>query len=245
MLNQTFDPGDLGTVGLLVLLEGVLSIDNALILGVLAGRVPRQLANKALAYGLAGALVFRLLAVGLAAYLLRFSALKPIGALYLVYLVIRRFFFKPSRPRRQVGGAAPEDSPAAFWKSVLVIELTDLSFAVDNVLAAVALVGPPPRSSPPGSLHPKLWVIFTGGMLGVVLTRFAAAACIGLIRRFPRLDACAYWVVLLVACKLGLEWLGVDFQAGGRAPFWIFWSALVATVLVGFIPRRAGGARSV
>jgi YkoY family integral membrane protein len=235
-LGQTFDPSDVGTIGLLVLLEGTLSVDNALVLGVVAARVPAHVAGKALAYGLGGAFIFRLIAVVLASFLLRWSFLKPVGALYLVYLFVRRFFFPPRRPV----GKIPGDGEASFWRSVLVIELTDMTFAVDNVLAAVALVGPAPAATGAGQVHPKLWVILTGGMLGVILTRFAASACIGLLRRFPRLDACAYCIVLLVACKLGLEWMGIDFQDSHRAPCWAFWGLLAACLGVGFLPRRAG-----
>ena len=50
---------DLGVVGLLILLEGVLSIDNALVLGLLAKRLPKEQQSKALTYGLVGAFVFR------------------------------------------------------------------------------------------------------------------------------------------------------------------------------------------
>jgi YkoY family integral membrane protein len=230
MLNQTFEFEDLGTVGLLVLLEGVLSVDNALVLGVLANRVPRNMASRVLAYGLAGAFIFRLLAVALATYLIEFSAIQPIGAAYLLYLVIRRFFFKPPKKEPNIEGNAP------FWRTVFVIELTDMAFAVDNVLAAVALVGPAPGGSK--GLHPKLWVILTGGMMGVILTRFAATVCIGLMRKFPRLDASAYLIVLLVACKLGLEWLGLDFESTHQAPFWVFWTLLIGILMVGFLARR-------
>jgi YkoY family integral membrane protein len=233
-LGQTFDASDVGTIGLLVLLEGVLSVDNALMLGVLAARVPAAMAGKALAYGLGGAFIFRLVAVGLATFLIRWSFLRPLGAAYLIYLFARRFFWPVWRVAKKIDGEAE----GSFWRSVAAIELTDMAFAVDNVLAAVALVGPPPAGLAAGQLHPKLWVILTGGMLGVILTRFAAAACLKLLRRFPRLDACAYWIVLLVACKLGLEWMGMDFHDSREAPMWVFWGLLAICLGVGFVPRR-------
>ena len=61
-----------------------------------------------------------------------------------------------------------------------MIELTD----IESILAAMALVGAPPagHSGP----HPELWVVITGGMLGIVLVRFAALLFIKLLDRFPR-----------------------------------------------------------
>jgi YkoY family integral membrane protein len=232
-LHQTFDPADLGTVGLLVLLEGSLSLDNALILGLMAGRLPPRQARQALAIGLIAAFVFRLAAVLLATYLLYLPAIQLAGAAYLVYLSIRHFFF--SRRTK----SSPDSRARGFWVTMLSIELTDLAFAVDNILAAVALVGPPPVGSPAGRLHPKLWVVFTGGMLGLVLTRAAAVAGIGLLRRFPRLVDSAYLILMIVAAKLIVQWKfgpqAPDFQSVSSPAFWAFWSILAACLVVGII----------
>ena len=59
MFGQTFQPRDLLIVLLLVVLEGVLSIDNALVLGLLAMRLDKHHQGRALTYGLVGAFVFR------------------------------------------------------------------------------------------------------------------------------------------------------------------------------------------
>jgi YkoY family integral membrane protein len=235
---QTFEPADLGTIGLLVLLEGALSVDNALVLGVLAAQVPPQKAQKALTFGLVGAFALRLIAALMASYLIRWQPLKLIGAGYLVYLSVRHFFFTTKSGRPLLN-----QSPRGFWRSVLGIELTDLVFAIDNILAAVALVGPPPKGWPESWPHPKLWVIMTGGMLGVILMRFAAGACVKLLRRFPRMNAAAYLIVLLVAGKLALEWAGVDFQGARHIAFWAFWAILMACLGVGLLPapRRSSG----
>ena len=263
LLDQTFSLLDLSTIGLLVVLEGLLSVDNALVLGLLAKRVPVDQQNKALTYGLIGAMFFRLLAVLLATYLLRWHVLKLLGGLYLIGMSLRHLVFV-HKPKGAVGGAGhgtaaagSADSPpkaeqvhsgkGGFWWAVIGIEVTDLAFAVDNILAAVALVGPPPPGRPPNAVHPKLWVILTGGMLGVVMMRFAAALCVKLLRRFPRFDTSAYLVVVLVAFKMILEWAagprpggsgGLDFTSPAHAPFWAFWASLAACFAVGFLPAK-------
>ena len=86
MFGQTFDPRDLIIVGILVVLEGVLSIDNALVLGLLARRLPKSLQRRALTYGLVGAFGFRGVAVFTASWLLHWRWVKLLGGAYLVYL---------------------------------------------------------------------------------------------------------------------------------------------------------------
>src|SRR5437867_5849531 len=94
MFRQTFDLHDLAIIGLLVVLEGVLSIDNALVLGLLARRLPKRLRGKALTYGLLGAFVFRIIAIGTASILLRWTIFKLLGGAYLIYVAGKHFFLE-------------------------------------------------------------------------------------------------------------------------------------------------------
>jgi predicted tellurium resistance membrane protein TerC len=112
---------------------------------------------------------------------------------------------------------------------VLVIELTDIAFAVDSILAAIGVVG---------SQRAKLWVILLGGFLGVVLMRFAAAMFIRLLERFPRFEVSAYLLVLVIGIKLVLDWCGLNFHDYHTAAFWVFWTAMLLCFCVGFMPRR-------
>jgi YkoY family integral membrane protein len=278
MFGQTFEPHDLLLIGLLVVLEGVLSIDNALVLGLLARKLPRSQQRRALTYGLVGAFVFRVIAIALAAYLFRWRVVKLVGGAYLVYVSIKHFFFEAKHPHGEqvqigpdgvpvlhdeaTGGVLPYESPAGvaiegtrkhpgFWSTVAVIELTDIAFAIDSILAAIALVGTPAGYDPSDS-HPKLWVVITGGMLGVILMRFAAVLFIKLLDRFPRFETAAYLLVILIGLKLIADWHFnpdpqhpnpmVDFHSTRSLGFWLFWGLMLACFLVGFLPkRRAGG----
>ncbi len=276
--SQTFDPHDLIVVGLLIILEGVLSIDNALVLGLLAKRLPKHQQSRALTYGLIGAFVFRLIAIATATFLLQWTIAKLLGGLYLVYVAVKHFFFERGDSTHENVVVGEDGMPTlidqgtglpltraeenqeiktrssvaagvgrfpAFWTTVAVIELTDIAFAVDSILAAIALVG----GTPDGHVgpHPKLWVIVTGGMLGVVLMRFAAVVFIRLLERFPRFDSSAYLLVVVIGMKLVLDWaFGLDFhhpnhQGDINYAFWGFWILMLACFAVGFIPRRGKG----
>ena len=86
---------------------------------------------------------------------------------------------------RRSASRRPREGVAKFWPTVFVIELTDIAFAVDSILAAIGVVGSAPPGHPEDALHPKLWVIITGGILGVILMRFAAVIFIRLLETFP------------------------------------------------------------
>ncbi len=245
IFSQSFELPDLLTVGLLVLLEGVLSIDNALVLGLLAKRLPKEQQGRALTYGLIGAFVFRILAIAVASFLLHWRWVKFLGGGYLVYVAINHFI-SPQGDAPDANPIDPAKRPralSAFWTTVLVIELTDIAFAVDSILAAIAMVSG--GEDTPG-IHPKLWVIITGGMLGVILMRFAAVLFIRLLDRFPRFTLAAYLLVLIIGGKLLIDFLfntpahphAVDFHSPGSPAFIVFWSLMILCFGLGFLPAR-------
>jgi YkoY family integral membrane protein len=259
MFGQTFDARDLIVIGLLVVLEGVLSIDNALVLGLLAKRLPKRLQGKALTYGLVGAFVFRIIAIATATYLLRWRVVKLLGGGYLVYVSIKHFFFDAGDPEREEVALRPDGMPvvsgptqssergrSGFWATVAVIEFTDIAFAVDSILAAIALVGGARPGASAQSAHPKLWVVITGGMLGVILMRFAAVLFIRLLERFPRFETSAYLLVIVIGLKLLADWAlnspahphRMDFHDFHEPEFWIFWVLMLACFSLGFLPRH-------
>lgn len=243
MFGQTYNPADLGVVALLVFFEGLLSIDNALVLALLARRLPEDLRAKALTYGLGGAFVFRFIMIASAAFLLQWRVVKLLGGGYLLWISLQHFFFKKPEPSKE---ESEEDAlPArSFWATVAMIEVTDVAFAVDSILAAIALVG----SAPPGHVgpHPKLWVVITGGMIGVMLMRIAAAMFIKLLERFPRFETSAYLLVLVIGSKLLVDWAANSAQHPDRADFhnpasplfWTFWSLMVVCIGIGFLPKK-------
>lgn len=233
---------------MLVFFEGLLSIDNALVLALLARRLPKELRAKALTYGLGGAFIFRFIMIGSAAYLLQWRIVKLIGGGYLLWISLQHFFFKKPEPKVEIDDndddMAHTGKAPGFWRTVAVIEVTDVAFAIDSILAAIALVGPAPVGHI--GLHPKLWVVVTGGMIGVMLMRIAAAMFIKLLERFPRFETSAYLLVLTIGLKLLIDWAVNTAQRPDRANFhtpasplfWSFWALMVICIGIGFIPKR-------
>ena len=311
---QTFAGSDLPVIGLLIILEGVLSIDNALVLGLLAKRLPKKQQGRALTYGLVGAFVFRAIAIATAALLMKYWFVKLLGGLYLLYVAAKYFFFESKTDDEERITTGPDGSPilvddetggpltseqadeelqarspsplpaldtisesgewpenslappatvtaapakpsrkhARFWPTVVVIELTDIAFAVDSILAAMALVS---SDAPPADQwHPKLWVVLSGGLLGVILMRVAAVLFIRLLEKFPRFEVSAYLLVAVIGGKLLLDWafnprpdttnpgahqdVPLNFHSPSSVAFWVFWLLMLASLAVGFIPKR-------
>ncbi|HRK30064.1 MAG TPA: hypothetical protein PLD59_03220 [Tepidisphaeraceae bacterium] len=260
MYGQSFEAHDLAVIALLVVLEGVLSIDNALVLGVLARRLPKHQQKKALTYGLIGAFFFRFLAIGMAAFLIKWTIVKLLGGGYLAYIAVKHFFFE-SHAQHEADVATAEAQQVAiaeaaaapkragfdrhFWWTVAVIELTDIAFAVDSILAAIGVVGNP-KPLTEGGPNPKLWVIVAGGFIGVIMMRFAAIIFIKLLEKFPRFHSAAYLLVLVIGVKLLIDWAGYQFHFHDKfnfhdikhPAFWIFWVAMIACFCVGFLPDK-------
>ncbi len=194
----------LGLIATLVLLEGLLSADNALVLAVMVRHLPPKLQKRALRYGIIGAFVFRLIAVLFSASLLDYWIFKVVGGCYLLYLSASNLV--------NLG----EDEEAArireakargrgFWGTVIAVELADVAFSIDSIVAAVALAdGLPDELSETriGFFSMKLWIVYIGGILGIVLMRLVAGFFIRLLDRFAGLAAGAYVLVGWIGLKL-------------------------------------------
>jgi YkoY family integral membrane protein len=186
---------DLLTVGLLVALEGLLSADNAMVLAVLVLGLPKDQQQKALRYGIVGAFAFRVVAILLAVYLIQVTWVMLIGAAYLLWLPYSHFTgHGDASSRRAPRQAKPWLGMSPFWGTVVKVELTDIVFAIDSILVAVAMSN-------------KRWVIITGGILGVVAMRLVIGQLLALVHRYPTLVDGAFVIIAWVGIKLLLEYL--------------------------------------
>ncbi|MDO8527289.1 MAG: TerC family protein [Deltaproteobacteria bacterium] len=206
---------DLATIGTLAILEGLLSADNALVLAVMVKHLPVNERKKALRYGIWGAFIFRIIAILVATWLINVWIFKAIGAVYLIFISLKHLL---SREHHQTEGK--KVAKMGFWKTVAVVELTDIVFSVDSILAAVALSS-------------KIWIIYLGGVLGIIAMRLVAGGFLKLIDRFPNLEMGAYMLVGWIGLKLGIETL--ESQIAGFPHIMhpaLFWGVM-ATIFVG------------
>lgn len=212
------DPVAWGLIGSLIIIEGLLSADNALVLAVLVKHLPKEQQKKALLYGIIGAYVFRFLAIGVGVYLVKFSIVKILGAAYLAWIVIQYFrskgedeeakeFNKKGLMVRLFG---------TFWATVISVEIMDIAFSIDSVLAAFAI-------------SDQVWVLLLGGMLGILMMRTVAGVFLALIDKFPELETTAFVLIGIISAKMFASVFGFNL------PHLAFFAILIAAFLMTFV----------
>lgn len=187
-------------IGNLVLIESMLSVDNAAVLATMVMHLPRMQRRKALKYGLVGAYLFRGVCLLLASYLINIWWLKGAGGIYLLYLAIKWWVKKNKKVNANHEGTKHDNKLytftvgriGIFWATIISVELTDLAFSLDNVFAAVAF-------------SKNILVIFAGVFIGILAMRFVAQGFVKLMERYPFLEGCAFTVIGLLGVKLALS----------------------------------------
>ncbi len=206
----------LGVVVNLILIESLLSVDNAAVLATMVLDLPKDQRPKALRYGIIGAYLFRGVSLLFAAVLISIWWFKPLGGLYLLFLAFRYFFRKkrefesPQEEireqkrswlyRKTLGALGP------FWATVVMVEVMDAAFSIDNVIAANAY-------------SRNIILIWTGVFIGILAMRFVAQGFVKLLEKYPFLEACAYTVIGLLGLKLTLAGLNHFYPCSKFAEF--------------------------
>ncbi|PFA62901.1 hypothetical protein CN378_17835 [Bacillus sp. AFS015802] len=237
---------------ILIALEGILAADNALVIATMVRHLPEDKRKKALFYGLAGAFVFRFGSLFLISYLVDIWQVQAIGAVYLlgiaVYHLLKKHVIKKQMEKVK---DKEETKGSGFWWTVVKVELADIAFAVDAILAAVALAVTLPTTNLPaiGGLDGgHFLVILLGGIIGLVIMRFAASAFVSLLEKRPGLESAAFVVVGWVGVKLAVyalahPSLGVISYEFAMGSVWkgIFWSVLIGIGIVGWVKSKPKG----
>lgn len=225
----------------LVALEGILSADNALVMAIMVKHLPEEQRKKALFYGLAGAFVLRFGSLFLISFLVNVWQVQAIGAIYLIFLslnhIFKKYVLKKDEEEKDV-----KKKQSGFWGTVLKVELVDIAFAVDSILAAVALAVTLPKTSLPeiGGLDGgQFAIIFLGGIIGLIIMRMAASFFVKLLKERPSLETAAFLIVGWVGVKLALYTLAhvniisEDFIHSGLWKI-TFWVVLAGLAIGGF-----------
>jgi YkoY family integral membrane protein len=209
-------------------MELFLSADNAIVLGLLTHKLPERLRKKALYIGVISAFVLRAIGILCVAFLIQYTFLQLLGGLYLVYLSVHHFL--KGKTQRHL---EPKASPS-FWKTVLWVELFDFAFAFDSIIAAVAFLS---ANTTQDTYRSKIWIVYVGGILGLLGIRWAASLLSRLIHQFPRLETSAYLMVGLIGAKLCLQG---TFHGLPAWTLGVYWICLGLCIVFGFTKRVKG-----
>ncbi|MFC4600872.1 TerC family protein [Cohnella hongkongensis] len=195
----------------LIALEGLLAADNALVLAIMVKHLPENQRKKALFYGLAGAFVFRFASLFAISFLVDVWQVQALGALYLLFIALNHIFRKVIVKKEEKSVEAKEGKKqSGFWMTVFKVEVADIAFAIDSILAAVALAVALPTTNLPkigGMDGGHFIVIFLGGFIGLLIMRFAANLFVKLLEARPSLEIAAFVIVGWVGVKLAVHTL--------------------------------------
>jgi YkoY family integral membrane protein len=221
---------------ILIILEGLLSADNALVLAIMAKHLPEKQRKKAINIGLLMAFIFRIGAIFIISFLYNVWQVQAIGAAYLIFIAVRHLFKRKGEEKEKKG--------KSYRMTVAQIALADIAFAVDSILAAVALVVDLPDTAMGdigGMDGAKFIVIVIGAIAGLIVIRFAAGFFVKLLTKRPSLEKAAMMLVGWVGVKLLMHTLAhpsvnivsPTFVEGG---VWntIFWSVMLLIALGGW-----------
>jgi YkoY family integral membrane protein len=181
----------------LIIIESLLSVDNAAVLATMVMDLPKDQRKKALKYGIFGAYLFRGICLLLAAWLIKFWWLKALGGIYLLYLFINFLMSKSTRDKKDDPLNKKESKIykytfglfGKFWSTVILVEIMDLAFSIDNVFAAVAFTD-------------NIYLIWTGVFIGILTMRFVAQGFVKLMEKYRFLETSAFIVIGILGVKL-------------------------------------------
>jgi YkoY family integral membrane protein len=205
----------------LVLIECLLSVDNAIVLAAQTQKLPdKKQQEKSLFYGLWGAYIFRFALIGVGSYLIHFWEIKVLGAGYLMYLSLNHFYRMkyPERAKRKKGKNKKPILPL-FWSVVISIELMDIVFSIDSILASLAI-------------SPNPVIVLIGGLIGILCMRGIAEVIMRLIDIVPELEVMAYLLIGLIAIKLFLTIPMIDIEIPAAAFGIVVLASVVVTLIV-------------
>ena len=173
----------------IILIDIVMAADNAIIIGLIAANFAPQNKKKIIAWGVAGAFIFRIFFAFGTEYMLEYAWIKIAGGLALLWIVynIRQDLFGKNKIR------SPEvksKEPVSFKTGVYRILVADITLSFDNVLGVV------------GAAKDYYYLMITGLLLSVFLIATLASFFAEYIKKHMWLGYLGLFVILVISIQL-------------------------------------------
>jgi YkoY family integral membrane protein len=206
---------------ILVVLEAVLSADNAIALAAIAKNLSDpKLQRQALNIGLIGAYILRIILILTATWVVKFWQFELIGAFYLLWLVFDYFWSNEEEATTE--SSSPHSLGfSSLWQIVPTIAMTDLAFSLDSVTTAIAV-------------SQDTWLIIIGGTIGVITLRFLAGLFIRWLQEYIHLEDAGFITVGFVGIRLLLKVIMPDLII----PEWVTIGIIFVLFIWGFSARK-------
>ena len=206
----------------IVSLELVLSADNAVALASITKNLNNiELQKKALNIGIFIALLFRILVILTAQFILNFWPVKLIGGLYLILLSISKFNTINKQDPVGMENNINATSHSSLFNVILLLAITDLAFSIDSITAAVAI-------------SDQFLLVITGAIIGVIALRFTSGLFIKWLEIYVNLEKAGYIAVGIIGIKLIIQLIFYKIII----PEYLFFMVMLCLFLWGFSSRE-------
>jgi YjbE family integral membrane protein len=182
----------------IIFIDIILAADNAIIIGLIAANFVPKNRRKIIFWGVAGALIFKILFAIFATYLFQFYWIKIIGGLLLIWIVndLRKDLFEI----KKIKSPTKQSKEPSFVQSIYKVLFADITISFDNVIGVV------------GASKGNFGFMIFGLVLSVVLTGALATYLANYVQKHLWIVYVGLGFILLVALQLiigGLNDYGV------------------------------------
>ena len=178
----------------IVFIDLVLAGDNAIIIGMVASQFPIDQRKKIIFWGIAFAVILRIIFTLITAYLLQITGLKLIGGILLLYICYRLYVDVIKNKDEDKKDIKVDNS--TFFKAITTVIIADVTMSLDNVLGVA------------GAARDHYTLLIFGLVLSIALMATAATLISGWIKKYRWIG----WVGLLAILAVAIELIYTDIK---------------------------------
>ena len=181
----------------IIFIDIVLAADNAIIIGLIAANFVPKNRKQIIYWGVAGALIFKIIFALFATYLFKFYFIKILGGILLIWIVndLRKDLFEI----KKIKSPTKKSKEPSFIRSVYKVLLADITISFDNVIGVV------------GASKGNFEFMIFGLVLSVILTGALATYLANYIQKHIWIAYIGLGFILLIAIQLVIGGL-VDLE---------------------------------
>ena len=172
----------------IVFFDLVLAGDNAIIIGMVASQFKDELRKKIIFWGIAAAIILRIIFTLLTAYLLQINGLKTIGGLLLLYIAYK--LYKDVIKNGIDNNKKIKNDGSTFFKAIMTVIIADVSMSLDNVLGVA------------GAARDHYVLLVFGLILSIILMATVATVISKWIKKYKWIGWLGFFAILAVAIEL-------------------------------------------
>jgi YjbE family integral membrane protein len=177
----------------ITMIDLVLAGDNAIIVGLAASRVPKEIRSRVIFWGIAAAVVLRILFAAITVQLLAIIGLTLAGGILLLWVCWKMYRQIMAGEEHAHASAAAPGQELSFWSAVGLITVADVSMSLDNVLAVA------------GAAKGNTLVLVIGLAVAIVLMAVASHFIANLLVKYPWITWIGLLIILWVALGMIYE----------------------------------------